>query len=203
MKTSFKNHLLESSLSRIQSKLENHAIGAITAFRGNLTRNENLQRNKKLLAQLLRHEFQVTTVKGSYIENYGSENAQEVGETSFVVVNPKEGDDQGELEAVLVELGQEYDQDSILSVPFQGKAVLIGTGSGEDAWPSKGTKEPVGDAKFGVDGEFFSRVRGRPFKFAEAREVEAPQTRNGKWALKLISEKNWQDIELSERELNG
>lgn len=202
MKQSFRTHILESSLSRIQGKLTNHAIGAITAFRGNLTRNENLQRNKKLLAQLLRHEFQVTTVKGSYIEGYGSENEQEVGETSFVVVNPTKGDDQGVLEAALIELGTEYEQDSILSVPFKGEAVLVGTSANEDAFPSQGTKVKVGEAQFGVEGEFFSRVRGRPFKFAEAHEVEVPQTHNGKWALKLIAESNWQDIELSERELN-
>lgn len=199
----FSQHLVESSLSRIQGKLENHSIGAITAFRGEFTRKENLQRNKKLLAQILRANFQVTTVKGSYIENHGSKDAREVGETSFIVVNPKEGDDQGELEALLKDLGREYDQDSILSVRLGKEAELVGTSDRDNAYPGLGVREPMGTAKFGADGEFFSRLRGRPFKFESVKEVEKPDNRSGLMGLKAVAEKSWKDIQLSESELRG
>jgi hypothetical protein len=190
---SFEDYIKESSLSRIKSKIDSHATGAITAFRGSFTKSQNQQRNKKLLAMIMRRGFQVTTVKGSYIEDFGTDSAKEVGETSFFVVNPQEGSDGGALENELIKYGKMFDQDSILSVPFKGAAKLIGT-NGSD-FPGYNKSVAVGSAGYGKSGEFFSRVNGRSFNFSEGEHI-APSSKNGRWALKQIAESNWQDIEV-------
>jgi hypothetical protein len=189
----FAAYIEESSLSRIKSKIDKHAVGAITAFRGGFTKAQNIQRNKKLLAMIMRRGFQVTTVKGSYIEDYETDNAKEVGETSFFVVNPIEGDDGGSLETALVKFGKEFDQDSILSVPYKGKAKLIGTNHSN--FPGMGTVVPVGSAGFGKSGEFFSRINGRAFNFSE-NEVTVPLSLMGKMAMKALAESDWRTIEI-------
>ena len=180
--------LKESSLSRIQRKLQNHAAGAITAFRGDKTKKENLENNKKILAYLLNKGYSVTKVKGSYIENFGSEDQKEVGENSFFVVNGKvEGDDNGQLENDLKLLGQKFDQDSILSVRYQEPAALVGTSDRENAFPGMDTKVTVGKPVFGdSEGEFFSRIGGR--KFAFESEYRFPDNINGIRAMKKLTE---------------
>lgn len=190
----------ESSLSRIQDKMSKHSAGAITAFRGDLTRKENKERNKELLSALKTKGYSVTKVKGSYIEQFGTKDAKEVGEESWFVVDDKiDGDDNGKLEKDLIALGKKYDQDSILTIR-DGKGFLIGTSKRDNAFPSFGKKEPVGKGKFGkVSGEFFSRIRGRQFAF----ESTDPLTINGKWALKKMGERVWSEIvNESEAELN-
>lgn len=181
--------LLESSLNRIYQKTKNHAVGAVTAFRGDKTKAENKANNKKVLAYLLNANYSVIKVKGSYLENFGSDTQKEVGEESFFVANYKiEGDDGGQLERDLIKLGRLYDQDSILSVPFEKKGYLYGTSKRDDAFPDYSQKVVVGKPVFGdAKGEFFSRVKGRKFAFESYEEASKPQTRHGKWALSLIA----------------
>jgi len=187
-----RDYINESGLSRIKNHIDNYACGAITAFRGDKTRAENINNNKEILAVLKRLGYGVTKVKGSYIESFGSDDAKEVGESSFFVVNHKvDGDDNGELESILKRLGEKYDQDSILSIR-SGEAFLIGTSKRDDAWPSYGVKERVGSGKFGkVSGEFFSRIKGRQFAF---EHIEDPQTINGKWGMKIVADRVLKEI---------
>lgn len=178
----------EAGLSRIWDAVQNHSTGAVTGFRKSDTRSENMRKNKEILAYLKTRGYSVITVKGSYIENFESPNATEVGEQSFFVVNRKvQGDDGGELRSDLIRLGKKYDQDSVLIVPVGGKAAfLFGTSKREDSFPGYGQKSVVGNAKFGkAAGEFFSRIRGRQFAF---EEVQMPDTRNGLWAMKKLAE---------------
>lgn len=190
MNKSFSELYAESSLSRIQSKTAERSTGAITAFRGGFTKRQNMQRNKKLLSQLLKSGFSVTTVKGSYIEDYGTEDATEVGETSFFVSSPTLGDDNGKLERHLIKLGKQYEQDSILSVRFGQDANLIGTNDSE--FPGLGNRVPVGKATFGKAGEFFSRVNGRSFQFETYKE----KSRNARMAITEITKMNIDDIDV-------
>jgi len=182
-------NLTEASLNRIYQKTKNHAVGAVTAFRGDKTKAENKANNKKVLAYLMNAGYSVIKVKGSYLENYGSETQKEVGEESFFVANYKiDGDDGGQLERDLIKLGRLYDQDSILSVPFEKKGYLYGTSKRDDAFPDYSQKVVVGKPVFGdAKGEFFSRVKGRKFAFESYEEASKPQTRHGKWALSLIA----------------
>lgn len=190
---SFEEYINESSLSRLKSKIDSFATGAITAYRGEFNKKQNQQRNKKLLALLMRKDYQVTTVKGSYIEDYGTDTAKEVGETSFFVVNPKDGDDGGKLEKDLINLGKDFDQDSILSIQYKKSAVLIGTNNSE--FPSMGKRVAVGSAGYGKSGEFFSRINGRAFNFSENEHI-APTTINGKLAMRCIAEQRWEDLDV-------
>lgn len=71
----------ESSLSRILvHKIFEHETGTITAFRNEYTHKQNQQRNKSLKLKLLSLNYQITDVKGSFIENYKKPDAKEVGE---------------------------------------------------------------------------------------------------------------------------
>jgi hypothetical protein len=182
--------LFESSLSRLYSKYNNHAVGAITGFRGTRTRAENKSINSKLLAYLLSKGYSVTKVKGAYVENFGSDDAKEVGEESFFVANAKvNGDDKGQLEADLVNLGKMFDQDSILIVPYGGKGTLVGTSNRDNAFPSLGDRVEVGSAKFGGPvGQFYSRVNGRKFAFEEMVRIKEPETIAGKRAMIIMAE---------------
>lgn len=183
------DNLAEASLNRIYQKTKNHAVGAVTAFRGDKTKAENKSNNKKVLAYLMNAGYSVIKVKGSYWENFQKPTQREVGEESFFVANYKvEGDDSGQLERDLIKLGRLYDQDSILSVPFEKKGYLYGTSKREDGFPDYNQKVVVGKPVFGdAKGEFFSRVKGRKFAFESYEEVSKPMTYNGKWALALIA----------------
>lgn len=190
-----KNQLLEalteSSLSRIKSKLDDHACGTITAFRGSNTKKENMAKNKKLVAWLMSKGYSVTPIKGSYIENFKTKDQQEVGESSYFVCNHKvDGDDGGRLEKDLRKVGEMYDQDSILSIPYGKDAVLIGTSKRENSFPGYGKTMKVGKPKFGkTSGEFFSRVNGRVFAFESIDDdLEFPDTINGIRAMKTLAE---------------
>jgi len=173
------NKLEESSLSRVWQKTQNHSCGTITSHRDKKTKAQNKQTNKEMLTYLMGKGYSVTKIKGSYIENFGSENEKEVGEESFFVCNQKvEGSDGGILEKDLIALGRKYDQDSVLIIPMGGKgSYLYGTSKRDDAYPSYNKKEVVGSGKFGkASGQFLSRIRGRKFAF---EEVEPTQTING------------------------
>lgn len=203
----FKDYLNESSLSRIYRQTRKHDYGIITAFRKTdscdhgkpYTKNQNLQRNKSLLAKLRAKSYSVTKIKGSYIENYGTKNAREVGENSFLVVDILR---RGDLKNTLMKLGQEFDQDCILFGEAGKDGVLISTNKCPDGYPGKGkigVHDKQGGAVFGKSGQFMSRVKGRPFVFSEDVIIESygllkyPTELRG---VVYLSQKDWQDIEL-------
>lgn len=161
----FDDLINEASLSRLRSGIDNHDAGAITAFRGEYTRSENKARNRKLLGYLKSKGYAITSVKGSYIENFGSSDAKEVGEESYFVIDRQ---DNGDLKTTLERLGNEFDQDSILWVAKGTKGQLIGTSRRENAFPPYKQTMDFSKSEFGrVAGAFFSRVKGRQFTFAE------------------------------------
>ena len=184
--------LLESGLSRLRSKIDKHACGVITAFRGTKTKKENMDNNKKLKTALERAGFTVTPVDGSYLEKQeidGAVDMKEISEKSFFVANEKvEGDDDGKLEGILRELGQKYDQDSILSIPFSDdkEGRLVWTSKKRDKWwdddqAVDGEPEVLsaGKLKMGkADGIYYSKIKGRKFEFVpttkETIEDEEP-----------------------------
>lgn len=184
------NNLNESSLSRIQSKTSGLA-GTITAYRSEFTKRENQQRNRSLVAKLMHAGFSVTAVRGSYIENFGSEDQKEVSEHSFLVA-PRDEKSADSLESVLIKLGQEFDQDSVLIIK-NGKGELVGTSHRDNAWPSFGQREPVGGFKGGKAAQFMSRVNDRSYVF---EEQEYPGTINGVRGLQILALKHWSEIEI-------
>ena len=199
----FKKSLNESSLSRLWKHNKEHDAGALTAFRKGpkcgegkpYTKKQNAQRNKSLLAKLKTKGYGVTKLHGSYPE--GGKTAKEI---SYFVVDLN---DSGGLEKDLRKLGAEFDQDSILFIPKgaiagDAKAELIGTNKCDNNWLGFGKKEIFNKGRMGHDSPIYtSKVNGRPFIFEEVGEiVESPQTGYGHWAMHLIAEKNWQDINI-------
>lgn len=162
MQDKIKKLFLESSLSRVLTHLQNHDSGFITAFRGEFTYGQNNLRNKALKSFFVSKGYGITKVKGSYIENYKTPEAREVGESTFFVVDLH---DTGKLLAHLREQGELWEQDSILFSPKGSlEGVLWGTREGND-YPPLGEKLELGRVILGQDGEFMTKVGGRPFIF--------------------------------------
>lgn len=160
----------ESSLSRITKHIENNQCAVISAFRNKLTNclntkddereiniYDNKGRNKKLFATLLYLGYDVTKVKGTYIENYAKENAIEVKEDSFFVVNSNKDD---RFIHNIIRLGEIFCQDSVMIFDF-GDNYLYGTNNFE--FPGLGVKEALGKYQPGIEGEFMTKIRNRPF----------------------------------------
>lgn len=198
--TAFDSQLAESSLSRLRSHMVNHDTGIITAFRSEvvdprtgekvqLTRKRNLERNRQLRAELLKH-YDVTAVRGTYIENYGKKDAKEVGENVFFVVDAH---GTGRLLKDLRRLGERFDQDSILFVP-QGAEEGFLWGTNKGGWPGYGQKVKLSHPVFGRSGEFMTRVRGRPFvlesTIVEQWNKDYSRGFMGEWARSAIIQKD-------------
>ncbi len=201
MKVQEIKQLSEASLSRTYRLLLEHDGGIITANRSArlcgegapYTAQDNRKRNNALAYQLNNLGYGVTRAKGSYIENYGSEDAVEVSEEVFIVIDIR---DRGDLKNQLVRLGQRFDQDSVLYIPRPGDmGFLIGTSDCPNAYPGPGNTIKLQNPVFGKGGEFFTRVKGRPFTLEEGIQYYPPASGFfGKWGMYLASRKNWQDL---------
>jgi len=164
-----------SGLSRIQRYIATNTCGIMTAFRGNLTKSENLRRNAELKSQLRNLGYSVTPVKGAYIEDFAGIDPQEVSEDSLFVANQTiRGDDAGQLLSDLTRVAQRFDQDSILYIPHGGAGTLVGTSERSSAYPGMGVEveqgEFLGLSQAALSRHpFLSRVRNRPFGFTDDR----------------------------------
>jgi len=205
----WRDFLNESSLSRIHQHTQEHDTAILTAHRaapddseGCITdlpasgqeeassRKMNQERNRELKALLLRKGYGVTRVDGSYIENFSDADPLkrvEVSESSFFVVNLSDSPD---FAADMKDLGELYCQDSILIIPQGGKGAYL-YGTNDTSFPGLGNTETVGDFGAGKEAEFMSRIRGRPFTFKEANEMETfdSLSRNAKWVVAKIAER--------------
>jgi hypothetical protein len=191
--------LKESGLSRLYQHMQEHDSAILTAHRADPsdmslcaskptdipTDATNQLRNRDLKATLLAMGIGVTKVDGSYIENFDTPSAMEVSEDSLFCTNLK---DDPNFAKIIQELGKKYCQDSILIIPQGAKgAYLYGTNNGE--FPGLDQSITVGDAKFGEDAEFMSRVRRRPLTFKEEKlEVYEDLSRNQRMAVKTIAQ---------------
>ena len=181
-----KGLLKESGLSRLLGHMMDHDSAIFSAFRGEYSRKENYERSRELRARLLEQGYGVTKVDGSYIENFNTPEALEVSEQSLFVSNRY---DDPEFFSNIAELGEEYEQDSVLLIPVGGKdAYLFGTKENND-FPPYGEKMSVGDVKMGEEAEFMTRVDKRPFVFKEELETYDKLSRNSRWVVKKLCER--------------
>ena len=164
------NSINESSLSRVWQQTQEHDSGTITAYRSArdcgegkpYTKQENKKRNEILRSKLLNLGYGITKIKGTYIENYGSDNEIHVKEESYLVIDIKNSK---KLKRDLMRLGEEFEQDSITYSKPSGEYYLIGTNKCPNGYPGYHREEKLGKSMFGKSGEFYSRVNGRPFVF--------------------------------------
>src|ERR1035437_10196191 len=151
--------IAESSLSRICQHSKNHSVGSISACRGDISTGTNDHRNRQLGAYLHNRGYNITVITGGYIENHGTPEEIEITEKAFFVVNPIEGDDCGKLEQDLIDLGQLYDQDSILTYRLGDHPTYVGTSHRPDADPAFGERFALTSTEWGnPSGPYFSRV---------------------------------------------
>lgn len=164
--------LNESTLNRVHKHVMEHDCSVITAFRNsfvncldddndekrsNIRKNKNI--NKTLKAALLSLGYGVTEVKGTYIENYLSDNEIEVKEDSYFVVNLK---DDPNFADNIIKMGEILCQDSILIINKGGDDnYLVGTNKSD--FPGHGEVVNLGKLKPGVESQFMTKVGGRPF----------------------------------------
>jgi len=152
-----------------------HDSGTISASRSarecnegeRYTADENKKRNIQLESRLMALGYGVTSIRGTYIEGYGSDNEKEVKEQSFIVVDMK---DKGTLKEDLIKLGTMFEQDSITFSKPDGDYYLISTNRCPNGYPGNGQigKEvKLGKPMFGKKGMFHSKIKGRPFVFEQ------------------------------------
>jgi hypothetical protein len=222
------DRLDEAGLARLISWMTQYDCGTITAFRNKreeddpvkpgepYTRREKLQRNVQLLAELQDLRYNVTSVRGGYIENYGTPEAIPVHENTFFVVDQG---GKGTLEIALRKLGEEWNQDSIMFIPKGGiKAILWGTSKKPDARPSYGEKWEMDTRKAGYkrvtqpdpkkpdkeipvegynrpDPMYFTKKGNLPFFFESIyREHRLAEGMMGRWGVHMAAIRPWQNI---------
>lgn len=214
----------ESGIARLINKMMNNDTGTISAFRGEFSRKENLQRNVSLKANLLKKGYSVTLTDGGYIENYGTSNATPVYESTFFVEDISET---GNLLADLLSLGEQYNQDSIMYIPKGGEvARLYGTKNSEEAYfpyhqyveyktLNVGYKRVVYDSDYTdeegnehhknepvegynrPDPEFFTLKANKPFFFTEDTRIKTEIREKGVssfGAVRALASMNWREI---------
>jgi len=195
----WKRFLTESSLSRVYEHILEHDTAIISAYRNDIfdrekcTDNaivaeegdENILRSRDLKATLLANGYGVTKVRGTYIEDFDTLQAVEVGENSLFVVNIR---DEPSFSEAIVDLGEKFCQDSVLLIPRGGRdAFLRGTNNSE--FPGYHNDITVGSLKMGQEEEFMTRVGGRPFTFTENLETYKALTRNERLAVRNLAKK--------------
>ena len=192
----WRQFLNESSLSRLYRHMMAHDTAIITAYRGDPNDDSNCVdksqvtddssnklRNRDLKATLMSLGYGVTSVDGSYIENFNTPEAYEVAEHSFFVVNLEDDPD---FAKYIVILGDEFCQDAVLIIPKGGQgAYLHGTNNSE--FPGDGQKVPAGDLSFGKEKEFMTKVRGRPVAFTEELETYKKLSRMERMSARAIA----------------
>ena len=168
----FAKVLTESTLNRVHKHVMEHDCSIITAFRNsfvnclddvndekrlNIRTNKNI--NKTLKSALLSLGYGVTEVKGTYIENYLSDNEIEVKEDSYFVVNLK--DDPNFIDNI-IKMGEILCQDSVLIIKQGGNDnYLVGTNKSD--FPGHGEIVKLGKLTAGIESQFMTKVGGRPF----------------------------------------
>ena len=160
----------------------------------------NIARNRELHARLLgfnrlpatkggeHKDYGATKIIGTYVEDYGDpEKEVEVKEVSWFVTNLKDSPD---FKQDIIDLGEEYCQDSIAFIPKGGEgAYLVGTNRSD--FPGYGVEMPLGDYRPGQEAEFMSRIRNRPFTLGEVKNMETYKdlSINAKWVVTKITER--------------
>ena len=186
-----------SSLSRLYSKMQQGDCAVISAFRGENTKKENLQKTKSLKLKLARPGLDITAVSGSFVENFGTPEAMEVREISFFICDTKGRYD---LKKIVSDLGKEFDQESIFFIKQGGKeAYLVGTS--ENGYPGLGEEKKFSGLSLGKDNQFMTKVANRPFYFSEVEESSYNPSVASMQGILTQARKHWSyfgDTELEE-----
>jgi len=196
-KKSGQDALVESTLNRVMSHIEEHDSAILSAFRNEYSKKENYERSRELRAFIIQeYKYQMTKIKGSFIEGFVSpedrskldtmdpesdeykelanrvEGQVTVSEQSIFVLN---SNDDPEFHTRMAELSERYEQDSIMFIP-QGGANIKLYGTREDATePPYHEEYTIGSIVLNKTGEFMTKVGGRPF-VVESNQLNSQAT---------------------------
>lgn len=154
----------ETKLSRVWQLFTDDAysVAILTAFRGEYRYEENVRRNNALAADLRAAGYGITFVEGHWVENQGTENAQDVVEDSILVSGPKV--QVTEFAANIHRLGNKYDQEAVIVKDMKGTRLIFKDGS----------VESLGELRPGRLGALYTRLRtnknASTFVFESERE---------------------------------
>lgn len=203
--------LNESSINRMLQWLKDCDCAFITAFRNELkdvrdleltyrgpnknwelgkkfTHEENRQKNKLMVAELLQLGYGVTKVKGVYPEGMNSETSEE----SYLVVN--RNNDENFLNNLL-RISEFYNQDSIYyKEKGKTKGYLIGTN--DNGFPEYHQKGDDSEMKTNTASNYMSRMGNKAFSFIGK---DAEKVNNRKEAMDSIEKSRGTDDEWKQR----
>ena len=209
--TQSKTRLTESSINRMLYWLKNCDCAFITSFRSKLkdirdksltylgpngdwdedkefTHEENREKNKIMVAELLQLGYGVTKIKGVYPEGMTKENSEE----SYFVVN-RNNDDKF-LDNIL-RISEKYNQDSVY---YKEKGAteghLIGTNNCD--FPGYHKKGEGSSLKIGTASNYMSRLGNKAFSFTNN---DAEKTIDKKDAMDKIEKSKGTDDEWKQR----
>lgn len=140
--------LNESSLSRVWNHFTdpNRSVAILTAFRGDYTYEENVNRNKTLAADIRKEGYGFFYVDGYWIENQGTDEERHVSEDSIFVVAP--ASDTG-FANKMHELGNQFNQDAVLVKDNKNTRIVNKDGS----------EIELGNMQPGKLGAMYTRLR--------------------------------------------
>lgn len=143
--------------------INRYSCGVISGFTKDMPLEQNKANTKILVSTLNQKGYSVARMQGSFIEPDDPDYSDII---SLFVVNQKvSGDDGGKLEQDLIDLGQRYGQECIMSIR-EGTPFIVGIPKIEDIKLKYGEKICLGTAQFGnVSGKHVFKVKGRPFGF--------------------------------------
>lgn len=156
----FLRNLLEKKTESwdYEKHFKNRAMGIMSAEREGLSPEENASRTNALEKDLKAAGHHVVHSNGVYVHDFGTPQAHSTAERSFIVSHKKTGNDNGAVRNTLTNLGQKYEQDSVLHKPHNSDiAVLIGTHE-RSQFPKKGAVEPIGKLAPGKKAENHTRL---------------------------------------------
>jgi hypothetical protein len=157
------------SLSRLHGHIQaGHMVGFISAHRGNLSPAENNKRTKQLKASLKQHGYTPVPVKGEYVEDHNGEK-KKVKEKTFMIHSgqtPVRASDPSAHHnmflKVLKKHGEQFGQDTVLSVSKKHGSVFHGTGKSD--WVPKGKRARIGGAGISTNvGDFNTTLKRKKF----------------------------------------
>jgi len=170
-----KNKILEASLSRIWRDFEKNEFGIITSWRvGNTDNKQNLAKLKSAVSSA---GFGYVRIDGVGQEEDETGKVRSVKEPSLLVKNVKAGGeplmDTKAFEKFMVRLAHKYKQWGIvLHNPDKGTRLIQTSDDGKPV-----NKVDMKMSKFSPmkTGQFFSSLKGKPFKFEGFKYADKPQ----------------------------
>lgn len=159
---------LADGLSRILEHTNTNSIALLTAFRGDLTKSENKQRNKELSDDLYCIGYGYIKVEGNYL--YSGRTEPET-EDSYFVIN-KSYSTHDEFSQDIMALGRRYEQESILlKAPGEEEHAYLYYLSGSEAgsivdlgsWHTAGDVQASWDSWSSRKGKLFTFIKSSDF----------------------------------------